>query len=364
MKRLWVRVSTTIGALVLGIVVVAALGSMLSRSVGEMRQMNLGRFPVIPFGEMHDISLRYRAPTRMVGFLAVIGLIGVGAGIWMGRGISRPIADLADAATRLGAGDLEARVRSRARSQELRELASAFNKMAAQLQHAEELRNTLMADISHELRGPLTVLEGNLRAALDNVVELDEGELANLYGQTRHLIRLVNDLRDLALAEAGHLALTLSDVDANKLVEEVLWNYTLVAEEKGVVLSSDLASDLPSIVADEGRVRQVLSNLISNALRHTPAGGTILVESTCDQGEITLRVRDTGEGIVPDHLPFLFDRFYRTDKSRTRETGGSGLGLAVVKALVSSLGGTVAVASEGINRGATFTVTFPVAKPQ
>jgi two-component system sensor histidine kinase BaeS len=216
-----------------------------------------------------------------------------------------------------------------------------------------------MADISHELRGPLTVLEGNLRAALDNVVQLDEKELANLYGQTRHLIRLVNDLRELALAEAGHLPLTYSTIEINTLIEEVLWNYALIAEEKGVSLSSSLSSDPLTIKADKVRLRQILSNLLSNAIRHTPSGGNVKVQIEQTFKEVIIKVSDTGEGIAKEHLPYLFDRFYRTDKSRQRETGGSGLGLAVVKALVESMGGQVTGTSEGINKGATFCIMFP-----
>jgi len=305
-------------------------------------------------------TLRTRAPTHMIIIFVAIALVGAGTGVWIGRGISRPIADLADAAQHLGAGDLAYRVNIKTRSQELKELSRAFNKMAEELERAEKLRNTLMADISHELRGPLTVLEGNLRAALDNVVELDEKELANLYGQTRHLIRLVNDLRELAQAESGHLRLTYITVDLNTLIKEVLWNYALIAEKKGVELNSNLTDELTSIEADEVRLRQILSNLLSNAIRHTPKGGDVRVQSKLtDGGEIVISVTDTGEGIAAEHLPHLFDRFYRTDKSRQRETGGSGLGLAIVKALAESMGGFATGTSEGINKGSTFSVILP-----
>ena len=357
MKRLWVRVSLIISSLILVILVIIGLAALY---LGNGTKMRVRDERYIPMNEEKGgITRAYRAPTHMVVIFGVVAMAGVGTGVWIGRGISRPIANLAEAAQRLGSGDLSYRVTTKTRSQELTALTLAFNKMAEELERAEEHRNTLMADISHELRGPLTVLEGNLRAALDDVVKLDEQELANLYGQTRHLIRLVNDLRELALAEAGHLPLTYSTVDVNTLVKEVLWNYALIAEEKGVSLSSNLADDLQSMEVDEVRLRQILSNLISNAIRHTPSGGTVDVQSTHATHEVTFRVRDTGEGIAAEQLPHLFGRFYRTDKSRQRETGGSGLGLAVVKALAEALGGHATGTSEGINKGATFSVVLP-----
>lgn len=359
MKRLWVRVSFIISVLILVILITIGLAALYFGGGTKIRAKDDGYMRMPLNGDKGAIIRQYRAPTHMIIIFTVVALAGVGTGVWIGRGISRPIADLAEAAKHLGSGDLSYRVITKTRSQELLELTHAFNKMAEELERAEELRNTLMADISHELRGPLTVLEGNLRAALDDVVKLDEGELANLYGQTRHLIRLVNDLRELALAEAGHLPLTYSTVDVNTLVEEVLWNYALIAEEKGVSLSSNLAGDLTSMEVDEVRLRQILSNLISNAIRHTPNGGTVNVQSTHTTNEVAIHVTDTGEGIASEHLPHLFDRFYRTDKSRQRETGGSGLGLAVVKALAESLGGHASGTSEGIDKGSTFVVVLP-----
>ena len=359
MKRLWVRVSVIISGLILVILLTIILASLFFGQTSDIRLKEHGSMRMSFSDEKMEMIRRYRAPTHMVILFTVIAFAGVGTGVWIGRGISRPIADLADAAKHLGSGDLSYRVVTKTRSQELIELTRAFNTMAQELEHAEELRNTLMADISHELRGPLTVLEGNLRAALDDVVKLDEKELANLYGQTRHLIRLVNDLRELALAEAGHLPHTYSEVDVNKLIEEVIWNYDLIAEEKGVNMSSSLSSGLPTIEADEVRLRQILSNLLSNAVRHTPHGGSVSVQSEYTVNEVSIRISDTGEGIAAEHLPYLFDRFYRTDKSRQRETGGSGLGLAVVKALAESMGGHATGTSDGVNKGATFSVVLP-----
>ena len=187
---------------------------------------------------------------------------------------------------------------------------------------------------------------------------LDEAEIANLYGQTRHLIRLVNDLRELALAENHQLPLEKQPTDLNALVAETLQAIEPLAAEKGVRMSSDL-EPLPELVVDPIRIRQVLFNLLSNALRHTPAGGEISVDGTRSAGEVRLSIQDTGEGLESDQLAAVFDRFYRADRSRSRETGGTGLGLAIVKAIVEAHGGRVAATSEGRGRGSQFTVALP-----
>lgn len=298
-------------------------------------------------------------PLDLLRSFLVAGVLGIVGGIAASRIVAAPITRLADAAQAIGAGDLATRVPPNHSSTELDELTSAFNKMAADLQHAAGLRTSLMADVSHELRTPLTVLEGNLRAALDHVYELDEEQIANLYEQTRHLIRLVSDLRELALAEAAQLPLDMQPLDVARLAEETAAAFELLAEEKGIRLELQLAPGLPPINADRVRVRQSLHNLLANALRHTPSGGTITITARPEAAGVALAVADTGEGIDPQALTHVFDRFYRTDPSRSRETGGSGLGLAIVKALAEAQGGTAEAASPGPGQGSIFTLHFP-----
>ncbi len=298
-------------------------------------------------------------PLDLLRSFLFAGILGIIGGIAASRIVAAPITRLADAAQAIGAGDLATRVPSNHSSTELDELTTAFNKMAADLQHAADLRTSLMADVSHELRTPLTVLEGNLRAALDHVYELDEEQIANLYEQTRHLIRLVSDLRELALAEAAQLPLDLQPLDVARLVGETAAAFELLAEEKGIRLEMQLTPSLQPINADRVRVRQSLHNLLANALRHTPSGGTITITAQPEAAGVALSVADTGEGIDAQAIPHVFDRFYRTDPSRNRETGGSGLGLAIVKALVEAQGGTVEAASPGTGRGSIFTLHFP-----
>jgi signal transduction histidine kinase len=292
--------------------------------------------------------------------MILVGIIAVVLGVLLSRGLSAPIVALSKAAREIGSGDLQQRVPVNNHSQELDDMARSFNRMADNLENAEKLRKNMLADISHELRTPLAVLSGQLQAALDKVYVLDEEKLANLYGQTQHLIRLVEDLHLLTQAEGQQLPLAIAPVNLVQLWNELSDNFSLDAQEKGIQLSVEEMDHLPKIHADSGRLRQVFSNLLANAIEHTSSGGEIIVSSAIEEEQITLEIRDTGEGIPPEQLPHLFDRFYRVDTSRTRDTGGSGLGLAIVKALVEIHHGKVLAESAGPNKGSTFTVILPI----
>lgn len=344
MKRLWVRLSLMIGSVLFFMFFMQFLSITLD-SAG-MKE-DLDGPPDAPPAEIQR---------RLAEFMAFSIAIGIGGGIVIGRVVSAPITELVKAADKIGKGDLNTRVRPHG-SQEMIDLADRFNKMAEELQHAETLKNNLMADVAHELRTPLTVLEGNLRAALDKVYSLDEAEIANLYGQTRHLTRLVNDLRELALAESKQLHLEKYPTDLNSLLADTVQALEPLALEKGVRLILQ-STQLSNVSVDPTRIRQALFNLMSNALRHTPSGGEIFVAGEQAKGEVVLSVKDTGDGLLPDQLAAVFDRFYRADKSRSRETGGTGLGLAIVKAIVEAHGGTVRAESNGRQLGSTFSFTL------
>ncbi len=368
MKQLWVRLSVAIAILV-ALIVILPFGSLFFfiETQLETQDTDISQSESEPdgFDFLTDIiGQEYRPyveaiPETVIFTFLVSGLLGIGLGIWISRSVSAPIAHLAEAAQRIGSGDLTHRVEVVGSSEEITDLAQSFNKMAADLQEAEQLRRNLMADVSHELNTPLTVLEGHLRAALDHVYELDEAEIANLYGQTRHLILLVKDLRELAQAESQQLPLNRQETDLGVLIDETLEMFKPLTEEKGVVLTSALEDNLPVTRVDASRIRQVLDNLLANALRHTPNDGEIIIGSATTIDSIQLTVQDTGEGISPEHLPHVFDRFYRTDRSRSRETGGTGLGLAIVKALVEVHGGQIQVDSPGLGQGTRFTINLP-----
>ncbi len=372
MDRLWVRFSVIIGSFTLAIILLV---------VGSIIVLNRAEFIVFvdnaatekpekgdvdsPLDFVDDISFNggfqlHDVPEGLAALTVLVGVVGVTLGVWLSRGLSTPIVTLSEAAKQIGSGNLKQRVPVHQHSHELDELARSFNRMAADLEHGEEARNNMLADISHELRTPLTVLSGQLRAALDKVVPLDEEELANLYGQTQHLIHLVDDLRLLAQAEAHQLKLTISSVSLAELWQELEANFSLVAAEKGIRFQVESMDGLPHLSADHGRLRQVFSNLLANAIRHTSAGGKITVSSAVKDGTVYLIIQDSGEGIAPEQLPHLFDRFYRVDTSRARDTGGSGLGLAIVRALVEMHHGEVSAESAGINKGSTFTVRLPM----
>lgn len=295
---------------------------------------------------------------RLIDFMALSLVVGLVGGVLISRVVSAPVSAMARAARQISEGDLGVTV-AVAGSSELQELAHAFNAMATDLQRAENLRRNLMADVSHELRTPLAVLEASLRAALDRVAPLDDAVIAHLYGQTRHLSRLVNDLRDLALAESHTLPLERQPTDLSILVTETIQALAPLAEEKAITLTATTGS-LPAVSVDPVRIRQVLFNLLTNALRHTPAGGAVTLVGTLATGGVRLTVSDTGEGLEAEQLAAIFDRFYRGDQSRSRETGGTGLGLAIVRAICTAHGGAVTAQSAGLGRGSTFEVVLPL----
>jgi two-component system OmpR family sensor kinase/two-component system sensor histidine kinase BaeS len=294
-------------------------------------------------------------PVWLYMTLILVCIPGIIAGFLVSRKVTAPITELAEAAKMIGARKFNQRVTMKG-SQEILDLTQAFNRMASDLELAEEKRRILMADVSHELRTPLTVLEGNLRAALDHVYELNDEELANLYSQTHHLIRLVNDLHEISQAEAKQLPLNITGADIVALVQQTAEIFTPMIEEKKIILTCDLPAELPPVMVDISRLRQVLHNLLANAVRHTPRNGRIAIQARQENNTVQIAVIDSGEGISPEHMAHVFDRFYRTDRSRSRGTGGTGLGLAIARAIVEAHGGMVTAASKGLNLGSTFTI--------
>ncbi len=296
----------------------------------------------------------------VIGSFPLFGLLmGFSVSLVLSRSVTRPVSRLALAAGAIGRRELGYRVETRG-SQELVDLAQSFNRMAAELEQAETTTRNLMADVAHELRTPLTVLDGNLRALLDGVRPLNEAEIALLAGQTHHLNRLVDDLRELSLAESNHLSLDLQPVDLSRLVRETVAHFEPVAREQEITLSIEPGEGLVHPALDDHRVRQALHNLLANALRHTPAGGTVKVTAgkRPEGNGFEITVTDTGVGISPEDLPHIFDRFYRAART---PGNGTGLGLAIVEALTRAQGGRVLASSPGVGLGSTFTLSFSMA---
>jgi two-component system OmpR family sensor kinase/two-component system sensor histidine kinase BaeS len=328
----------------------------------------LGGGPVMMMTGAPELAFLNQLRWSLIIAAFVASSLGIVLGLFISRTIAAPLATLARAARAFAAKDWTQRVpvAHTTHIAEVAEVTHAFNDMADSLQQSETLRRNLMADIAHELRTPLTVIQGNLRALLDGVYPLELKEVATLYDETRLLSRLVDDVRELALAEAGQLPLNLQTVDIGALLRATATKFAAVAETQGIALQVTLPPSAPTVRADADRVAQVLQNLVTNALRHTPRGGriTLAVEEPRGAqggnlaGLLHVSVSDTGEGIAPDNMPHVFERFYRGDKARARSGGSIGLGLTIAKSLIEAMGGTIGVESKQ-GAGSRFWFTLP-----
>ncbi len=269
----------------------------------------------------------------------------LGAGLFLQ--ITSPLRKLKLAAQAIAQGDLEQRVEIHTHD-EFGEVGRVFNQMAFSLSRAEDQRRQMIADVAHELRTPLTVIQAGLEGMQDGVIPMDTAQLDSLHAETILLSRLIADLRLLSLAEAGELKLERQMTDLGALIHGLVERNRSQAQQKEITLDAELQPGIPQIYVDADRITQVLNNLVGNALRYTPSGGRITIQVAsrkAKSGEVKISVTDTGPGIAADALPYIFDRFYRADKSRARASGGSGLGLAIVKQLVEAHGGSVSAMS-------------------
>ncbi|MCB9129255.1 MAG: HAMP domain-containing histidine kinase [Ardenticatenales bacterium] len=289
----------------------------------------------------------------VAGGLALV----VGAGL--AHNISRPVRTLTEASHTLAKGELGLQVPV-TNDDELGELSRAFNRMSHDLARAKEIRQQMTADIAHDLRTPLTTLLGYTEALHDGKMDASEEIMAILHDETIHLQRLVDDLRLLSLADAGELPLVLQDVAIKPMLEWVQRRHLAHAQSQSITLTLEDLPERLSATLDEERFLQVLSNLVTNALRHTPAGGHIRLGARPEAGGLSITVADDGSGIDASALPLLFDRFYRVDPSRQSDDGHSGLGLAIVKSILEAHGGTVSAHSEGKGRGTTIRLWLPM----
>ncbi|MBO3743913.1 sensor histidine kinase [Actinoplanes flavus] len=308
------------------------------------------------------IGARDEVPYRLSGgsialVAGAVVLVATGTALLLTRRVLRPISALTTAARRLGAGARSERVAITGRD-ELTELGRTFNHMAASLDQSERQQRQLIADIAHELRTPLQNLRGYLEALADGVLEPDPELFASLHEEALLHQRIIDDLQDLALAEAGVLTYHRGVVDLAELAETCRTAHGAVAEAAGLDLTVDAPAEMP-VYADPDRLRQVFGNLIRNAIAATPPNGRIRLEVAGAGDRAVVRISDTGKGIAETDLPHVFDRFWRADAARRRGAGGSGLGLAIVSQIIADHGGTISVTSE-IGRGTTFTVTLPV----
>ncbi len=301
--------------------------------------------------------LLYRLNTALVQAGAAALLLSGLASFWLARYLTRPLAEMRAVAMDMAGGDFGRRV-PEDNADELGDLARALNSLAASLEEAERLRRQMTADIAHELRTPLAGLRSYVEALRDGVLPADAANLEAVLAETLRLERLVEDLRELSLLEAGGIALDLGPVDAGEVIQRVLALQEAAAGRLGVSLLAEVPGALPPAQADADRLAQVLHNLVANALSHTPRGGRVTVSAEQADGFLCITVADTGPGIPPEALPYVFERFYRADPSRERTKGGSGLGLTIARALVEGMGGRIRAESEP-GRGARLSFTVP-----
>ncbi len=285
----------------------------------------------------------------------------LGVSVYMTRRIGRSVATIAAAASDVAGGHYDVRVPAPGLGPEFDALASGFNQMAGRLGSVEGTRRRLLADLGHEMRTPVATLEAYLEALEDGLATLDAKTAALLRSQTRRLARLSEDIGTVSRAEEGQVRLDTRTVQPESVVTTAVDAAMEPYNAKGVYLVKDIAAGLPKLFLDPERMGQVLGNLLDNGLRHTPTGGTVTISATSSprSAGVELSVADTGEGIPAEHLPRVFERFYRVDAARDRAHGGSGIGLAIAKALTEAHGGQLTVTSPGTGQGSTFRILLP-----
>lgn len=295
----------------------------------------------------------------LISVVSVAGIAGIIIGVLVSRSLTAPLQQLAEGVRAFGRQNLTERITVQGTT-EIQAVSQAFNEMADELQGADERQRHFLADVAHELRTPLSVLWANLQAIQDGIYDASADEIQKLLNQTAFLHQLVEDLHQLAQADTKRLKLNLNTINLKHLLENILAQFKIVAAQKDIALINHFPDEDIQIEADSVRISQVIHNLLQNAANYSEVGGKIEVRMLASANEVVLSIQDNGIGIPSDKLPYIFDRFYRTDESRTRSTGGAGLGLAIAKAIVELHGGTIHVASSGTTtEGTRFDIHLP-----
>lgn len=344
--------------LVLGMRFVAP--PLFDRMVSHMNGNGMG--PGSGAGQGVSQNVRNAFGEAVVQALVISGIasliVAIIVSLFVSGRITAPLMHMVRSSRRIASGDFRARV-SITEHDEIGQLADSFNEMAARLEDSEQRRVRLIGDVAHELRTPLATLGGYLEGLLDDVVTPSPELWAQLHGEVSRLSRLTDELQELSRVESGQMTLNRQPVTPAQLVESATDRMRPSFAEKGVILTSNVKDDLPNVRVDVDRVLQVLTNLLANAVRHTPAGGEVTIEAASSREFVELRVRDTGSGIPAEHLERIFERFYRVDSARSRSLGGSGIGLTIARALIEAHGGRIWAESPGPNQGSTFSFTLP-----
>jgi signal transduction histidine kinase len=337
-------------------IVAAVVGPPLFRE-----HLHRAGIPAMSNEQMHAEQAYTYATAISIGVaLAVSALAALVVTWYFSRRVQRSVAEVALAAAAVADGHYDSRVSAPQLGDDFDALAKAFNQMAIRLESVETTRRRLFGDLAHEIRTPVSVLEAYLEAVEDGVKTLDPETITMLRDQTRRLVRFSDDVAALAQAEESGASIAPSAVIPGELIETARSAAADRFAAKGVTLTTHVGTDLPALWADPHRLGQVLANLLDNAVRHTASGGRVDITATAADDELAITVTDDGDGILPEHLPHVFDRFYRVDAARDREHGGAGIGLAIAKALVEAQHGRITASSRGPGTGTAFTVTLPV----
>ena len=356
-----------VGVVVLGTAAELVVPSAFDRhlaAMNSMMQQTMGRSSP---GLRGDLFENFRAAvTEALTFAALAAfLAAVLVSLLVSRQVVAPVHAMMSASQRIAEGNYTERVHvsgdlSKGEQDELAQLALSFNQMAAKLQQTENMRRQLIGDVAHELRTPLTAIKGSMEGLIDGVLPADAETYQAIHREADRLQRLVNDLQELSRVESGAFELDRQSVKVSDLVDSAVARLGKQFEEKDVALETEVPSGLPQVFVDKDRIDQVLLNLVGNALQYTPSGGKVTISAHAQDDEIHIAVADTGIGIPPEHLPHLFTRFYRVDKSRSRARGGSGIGLTIAKHLVEAHDGRIWAVSSGSGQGSTFIFTLPL----
>lgn len=359
-----------VGGLVLVSATQFALPTAFNRHMGGMMGLSVkamgmgghgaGQGQGSGMGQSLYDSFRAGFNEALLWAVLVAGGLALVVSILFSRSVVAPVRAMMTVSQRIAEGHYEERVQTGARD-ELGQLAERFNQMAGNLQQVEKMRRQLIGDVTHELRTPLTAIKGSMEGLMDNILPPTDETFEQIHQEADRLSRLVDDLQELSRVEARAYKLDLVPVAVADLIKAALKLLGRQYEEKGVALTSSLLPTLPPVRVDTDRIGQVLINLIGNALQYTPEGGSVNISAEQKGNDVYISVKDNGVGIPPEHLPHIFDRFYRVDKSRSRRAGGgSGIGLTIAKSLVEAHGGKIWAASDGNGKGSTFIFTLPI----
>lgn len=337
----------------------AQMSDMMSSSemMGSSQSMEMDLFTNYSVAVSESVSLAAIAAL----FAAVL------ASFFISRQVVIPIQQMMKLSHRIAEGEYEERLKIPGRLQsdqvdELDQLALSFNQMAEKLEKTENMRRQLIGDVTHELRTPLTAVKGYLEGLMDGVLTAETDTYQQIHTEINRLQRLVNDLQELSQVESGAFKLEFSSISPASIIETIQRNFEHQFEEKNLQFDLEIEPDLPLITVDKDRIIQILTNLIGNALQYTPGGGKVSIKIYREKANLLFSVTDTGIGISAEQLPNIFNRFYRTDKSRARVSGGSGIGLTIAKALVKAHQGRIWAESNGEGKGSTFTFLIPIKK--